>query len=105
MALFLADGIAQAAEIKILSAGTTEEPLKHIATDFTRATGHHVAFTIDTVGALQTKLKAAGQADVVILSVAGIEALQKDNVLPAGRTDLARVLIGVGVRDGGALPD
>jgi molybdate transport system substrate-binding protein len=97
---------ADAAEIRVFTAGATEEPLRHIAADFTQATGHTVSFTVDTVGVLQRKLKSGEKPDAAVLSVAVVEALEKDGVLPAGgRVELARVLMGVGVREGAPLPD
>ena len=102
----LSAGCADSAEIRVFSAGAMEEPLHHIAADFAKATGHTIVFTIDTVGVLQRKLKSGEKADAAVLSVAVVEALEKDGVLPAGgRVELARVLMGVGVREGTSLPD
>ena len=70
------------------------------------AAGHEVEFDFGTVGALQGKLDAGETADVVILSVPGIDKLEKAGALVAGsRTNVARTFIAVCIREGAPRPD
>ena len=58
------------------------------------ADGHEVAFDFGTVGALQAKLDAGETADVVILSVPGIDKLEKAGALvPGSRQNVAKTFI------------
>jgi molybdate transport system substrate-binding protein len=70
------------------------------------ARGHDVELDFGTVGALQTKIAAGETADVFILSVPAIEALEKSGAVAAGsRANVARTSIGVAVREGAPAPD
>src|SRR2546430_44301 len=59
---------AEAAEIKVLSAGAVRSVVSDLAEAFRRETGHTVALTFGTVGALRQKLAAGEPADVLILT-------------------------------------
>src|SRR5882757_8463076 len=60
---------------------------------------------IFVAGALQKRLAAGEKADVVVVTAAGLDAMQKENrIVPASRTDLVRALIGVAVRPGASSP-
>src|SRR5918993_3183815 len=48
----------QMADIKLFSAGAVEGPLETLIHNFERETGHKVQVTFNTVGAIQSKLKA-----------------------------------------------
>ena len=105
-ALILVTEEATAADIRVFSGGAPREVLRQIAPDFERATGHRVEFTFALVSEIQRKLAAGERADVIALPVPLIAATEK--VVPLrteGRTVLARVGIGVVVRQGTAPPD
>jgi molybdate transport system substrate-binding protein len=99
-------GSATAADISVFSSGAPAEVEKVLAAQFTREGGHRVLFTVDNPATIQKKLSAGEAPDIVILPVPLIDSLIKTGVLrPAGRVDLARVGIGVVVREGAPLPD
>lgn len=106
LALALAAAETGAAEIRVFSGGGPREVLRELAPEFERATGHHLDFTYQLVTEIQRKLEAGEKADVVLLPVPLIAATEKSMPLRAeGRVVLARVGIGVIVRQGATPPD
>jgi molybdate transport system substrate-binding protein len=94
------------AKLKIMCARSMHEVVGALADDFARATGHETELSFGTVGALQKRLDAHETADVVISSVAAIDALERTGALAAGsRTDIATTRIGVAVREDAPAPD
>lgn len=97
---------AQGAELKVFVGGAMTETVSKIGADFARSSGHKLEFVSDTTGALVNKLKAGEKADVIVVTAAAIDGLQKDGALVQGtRTELVRALVGVGVKAGAASPD
>ena len=90
--------------LKVLSAGAVEGPVHELTSAFIRDTGHEIELSVNTVGALRDRFVAGEHADVILLSVPAIEALEKAGKV-AGRTDLGRATCGVAVRDGMLMPD
>src|SRR5215472_12087681 len=82
--LALAATQSGAADLKVLGAGPVEHTFKELAAAFTQATGHKVEGSFDTVGVIEGKLKAGEKADVIILSVASMEAMTKAGSPVAG---------------------
>jgi molybdate transport system substrate-binding protein len=98
-------GRAEAAEIKVLSAGAVRAIVTELAGAFEKETGHKVSLAFGTVGVTRQRL-ATEAADVVIMSDIAIdESIKQDRVVSGTRTDIARTGIGVGVRDGAPKPD
>jgi molybdate transport system substrate-binding protein len=101
-----APGGAAAAEIKVLTAGAFKQVLLALLPDFEKQTGHHVRIENDTVGALAKRIDAGEDFDLAVLTPAAIDRLVGNGRLAAGsRKDLARVGIGVVVKEGAAKPD
>jgi len=99
-------GRGVAAEIHVMSAGAVKVAVTELAKDFQKEKGHEVKFTFATVGALQQKIAAGERADLFIMSDTAIEDLIKKGVVASGsKTDIARVGIGVAVREGKPLPE
>jgi molybdate transport system substrate-binding protein len=97
---------AGAVEINVLSAGAVQEAEKAIAKDFREATGNKVNFVVGTVGQIQEKLKSGAPADVIVVSTAALEALERGgDVRSQSAAVLGRIGIGVGVREGAPAPD
>jgi len=94
------------AEIHVFTSGAPAAVEKDVATDFSRATGHQVTVTVGNLTAVQEKLSAGENPDVVIFTSPAIAALEKAGKVVAGsQLDLARVGIGITVREGAPLPD
>jgi molybdate transport system substrate-binding protein len=103
--LMWSTSMAGAAELRVLSVGSVQIAAKVLAADFTQATGQQVALTIVAPSEIGKRLASAAY-DMVICSVPAMEALDKAGSLrPGSRSPLARVGIGVMVREGAALPD
>src|SRR6478752_3424451 len=100
-------GSTTAADIRVFSSGAPAEVEKVLAAQFTREGRHRVVFTVANPAIIQQKL-SSGEAppDIVILPAPIIESLVKTGVLrAASRVDLARVGVGLVVREGAPLPD
>src|SRR5207244_12485226 len=70
-----------------------------------RETGHTVHLPFDPAGALRQRAMTE-PVDVLIITDAAIDDLARQGVVvPGTRTDVARVGIGVGVRQGAPVPD
>lgn len=99
-------GYAIAAQLKVLSAGAVRAVVPGLADAFHTETGHVVTLDFDTAGALRKKIVAGEPADVLIATDTVIDELtRQDRVVSGTRTDIARVGIGVAVRQGTPLPD
>jgi molybdate transport system substrate-binding protein len=105
--LVLVPALASAqAEVKVFVGGAVTGPVREAGDAFAKTAGHRMVYVTDTTGALQKRLASGERADVIVVTSTAIEALQKDNRVVAGsRVDLARALIGVGVRAGASSPD
>src|SRR5262245_37673059 len=105
LALAASTGFAGAGEVRVLSVGSTQVGAKALAADFAKATGHTVNFTIRPPFNIDEEF-GKGTFDVLILSVPAMETYDKaGNLAPQSRKPLARVGVGVVVKDGAAKPD
>jgi molybdate transport system substrate-binding protein len=103
--LLPAHALAQV-EVRVFVGGAMTGPIKEAGDAFARSSGHTLVYVSDTTGALQKRLAAGERAEVVVVTAPAMDALQKENRVVAGsRVDLARALIGVGVRAGAPSPD
>jgi molybdate transport system substrate-binding protein len=97
---------AQAADIQVLTAGAFKPVLLALAPAFEQRSGHKLLIANDTAGALQKRIAGGEAFDVVVLTPGALEALTKSGQIAAGSTrKLARVAIGVAVKQGAPLPD
>jgi molybdate transport system substrate-binding protein len=97
---------AEAAEIRVLSAGAVRAVVTEVAQAFVDDTGHSLKGVFGTVGVVREKLAAGEPADVVIATDAAIGEMITQGLLVDGtRRDIARTAVGVGVRAGGPIPD
>lgn len=105
-ALMLGQAAASAAEIKVLTSGAFKPVVVELANRFTQATGTTVKVDNDTAGALARRVEGGESFDVLILTPGGLAALQKSERVASGAiTPLAKVGIGVAVKDGAPKPD
>src|SRR5215469_11391237 len=106
ISLMLSMPAANAAELKVFVGGAMTETIEKIGAEFAKASGNKLEYVSDTTGALQKRLQAGEKADVVVVTAAGLDALQKENrIAPGTRTVLVRALIGVAMQPNGAAPD
>jgi molybdate transport system substrate-binding protein len=92
---------AHGAELKVFVGGAMTETVSKIGADFARSSGHKLEFVSDTTGALVNKLKAGEKPDVIVVTEAAIDGLQKEGALIEGsRTELVRALVGIAVKAG-----
>ncbi len=106
LAALLPASTARAAELKVLTAGAYKPVLAELQGGFEQRTGHRLRVEIDTAGALQRRINGGEAFDVIVLTQAGLDALVQSGKLAAGSsTPLARVGIGVAVKQGTPVPD
>jgi molybdate transport system substrate-binding protein len=106
MCLLLVGIAAEAAELKVLSAGAMQAIMEDLGPKFERGTGHTLAFTFATAGAIVKRVQEGETADVVVLPQQGIDSFVKDGKAVAGNvTVVARSGISVAVRKGASKPD
>ncbi len=97
---------AQAAEIKVLSAGAVKTIVTELAEAFRQETGHTVVLTTGTAGGIREKVVGQDPSDVVIVTDTVLAWLATAGLVVAdSRADIARTGIGVAVREGAPLPD
>jgi molybdate transport system substrate-binding protein len=101
-----ASSSATAAEVKVLSAGAMEKVVRAMIPDFERRTGHRVAVVADTVGGLTNRIQNGETFDVAVMTPQAINDLTMKGFMDgASRIALARVGVGVVVKEGAPLPD
>lgn len=99
-------GAAHAAEIKVLTAGAYKPVLLELTPGFERSSGHTLKIDNDTAGGLQKRIAGGEAFDLVVLTPAALEPLQRAGKFAApGPRPLARVGVGVAVKQGAPLPD
>ncbi|MBK7119775.1 MAG: substrate-binding domain-containing protein [Comamonadaceae bacterium] len=98
-------GAAGAAELKVLTAGAFKPVVAALAPVFEGQTGHTVRIENDTAGALARRIGNGEAFDVVVLTPAAMEPLEQAGRVARGSSvRLARVAIGVAVKQGAPLP-
>jgi molybdate transport system substrate-binding protein len=104
-ALLLA-GVAEAAEIKVLSTQATEEAYRELVPQFEKASGHKVTTTFTGTLDANKRLAAGETYDLIIMSGPSIdEHIKGGKVAPGSRVDVAKSGVGVGVKAGAPKPD
>ena len=105
-AIAMSANIAAAADIKVLSAGAYKQVVVALAPDFEKATGHKLIIDNATAGVLVERIKGGEAFDVAVITPRAIDDLAKDGKIVTGsRVNLARVGVGVMVKDGAPKPD
>jgi len=105
-AAFLLSGIAQAAEIKVLSTQATEEAYKELVPQFEKASGHKVSTVFTGTLGVMKRLSDGESYDLLIMSRQSIDELSQSGKVVAGsRTDVAKSGVGVAVTKGKPKPD
>jgi molybdate transport system substrate-binding protein len=97
---------AVAQPVTVFVGGAMTTPVREVAAEFSKSRGTPVNIVSDTTGGLQKRLRSGEKADIVIVAAQGLDVLQGESlVLAENRINLARALIGVGIRAGSRAPD
>jgi molybdate transport system substrate-binding protein len=97
---------AAAAEIKVLTTGAFKQVVVALVPEFEKATGHKVLVDNGTVGQLIKRVDGGEDFDVLVLSPRGIEDnIAKGKIIAGSGANLARVGVGVMVKEGASRPD
>jgi molybdate transport system substrate-binding protein len=97
---------ANAADLKVISAGAVRALISGMIDDYSKQTGHKFDFTVGTTGQLRDVIASGQHADLIITSAPLMGEIEKTGKLTAGsRTDLGRVGLGVAIREGAPVPD
>jgi molybdate transport system substrate-binding protein len=97
---------ANAADIKVISAGAVRTLISGMIDDYKKKTGDNFDFTVGPTGFLRDTIASGKPADLLITSAPLMVELEKTGKLTAGsRADLGRVGIGVAIRDGAPVPN
>jgi molybdate transport system substrate-binding protein len=104
--LAVGTGAATAAEIKVLTAGAYKQVVIALQPEFEKQTGHKLVVDNGTVGQLVKRIEGGEVFDVVVVSPGAAEGLVKTGKVVAGSSvNIARVGIGVMVKEGAPKPD
>ena len=94
-----------AAEIKVLTTGAMKAVVLTLLRDFETSTGHKVIVENDTAGGLERRIAGGEAFDVAVLTPAAIARLITSGQVATGsRIDLAKVGIGLAVKNGAPVP-
>lgn len=103
---FATTAMAGPGELTVLSAASLEDALGAAVATYERDTGRRVVLSYTTPSRLAAKLKGADHPDMVVLDSASLDAIEAGGHTVAGsRATLARVGLGVAVRQGAPVPD
>jgi molybdate transport system substrate-binding protein len=105
IAVFAAHGAAQAADVRVLSAGAMQPVIEILSPHFERATGHRLVVKYGT-GPRVLKWIESGEAfDVAIANPGSIDPLVRSGrIVPGSRVQVGRIGLGIGVRAGARKP-
>jgi len=96
----------EAAEVRILTAGAMKAVVLELVPAFEKETGHKAVVDNDTAGGLSKRILGGEAFDLVIVTPAVVEDLTGKGKVAAGSSArVARVGVGVAVKDGAPLPD
>jgi molybdate transport system substrate-binding protein len=97
---------AAAADIKVLTAGAMRSVLDALRPQFEKETGHKVSLDNATAGTLAKRIEDGEAFDVAVITPKVIDDLARTGrIAPGTRADVAKVGIGVAVKEGVPLPD
>jgi molybdate transport system substrate-binding protein len=97
--------MAQAAEVKILTAGAMKEVVLAVVPAFEKETGHKAVVANDTAGALVRRIEGGEAFDLAVITPGAIRTLAGKGKIAGDAVNLARVGVGVVVKEGAPSPD
>src|SRR5437773_3619700 len=99
-------GMAEAAEIRVLSTQATQEAYLELVAQFEKATGHKVTTAFTGTVNVQKRLADGEAYDLIIMACPAIDVqIGLGKALAGSRVDFAESGTGVAVRKGAAKPD
>jgi molybdate transport system substrate-binding protein len=99
-------GVAHAAEVKVLTSVALTSVLDELAPMFEKATGNKLSIDYSLIAAQRKRILDGESADVIILSRAVMEELQKqDKFAASGLVNVAGTPVSVAARAGAPKPD
>jgi molybdate transport system substrate-binding protein len=97
---------AAAAEVKILTAGAMKAVVLELVPQFEKETGHKAVVDNDTAGGLAKRVEGGEAFDLAVITPGVIDDLAKKGKVAAdSRANVARVGVGVVVKEGAPVPD
>ena len=100
----LAKGV-YADTLKVLTTGAFKQVVVAVAADYEKRTGHHVEIQNDTAGAISKRVAAGESFDVLVLPPTALNTFASSGVVESSTVvALAKVAIGVAVKDGAPPP-
>ena len=96
---------ANAAEMKILTAGAMKAVVLELVPAFEKETGHKAVVDNDTAGGLAKRIEGGEAFDLAIITPGVIRDLAGKGKMAGNGVSVARVGVGVVVKEGAALPD
>ena len=97
---------AAAADLKVLTAGAMKAVVLALVPMFEKDTGHKVIIDNDTAGGLSKRILGGEAFDLVVVTPGVIAELAgKGKVVAGSGVVVARVGVGVGVKEGAPVPD
>ena len=99
-------GMANTAELTVLSTQATEQAYRELLPQFEKASGHTVKMTFSGTLGVKKRIADGENFDLLIMASPDIDAFIKAGTLvPGSRVDVAKFGIGVGVKAGVPKPD
>jgi molybdate transport system substrate-binding protein len=96
---------ANAAELKVISAGAVRGVVGSMIDDYSKQTGHTFDFTTGPTGFLRDTIASGKPADLIIASSPLMAELEKTGKMtPGSRVEIGRIGLGVVIRDGAQAP-
>jgi molybdate transport system substrate-binding protein len=96
---------ASAADLKLLTAGAFKSVAQELVADFERKTGHKVTIENDTAGGVARRVRDGEYVDVVVMPPGAMAPLLGSKLVESSAKPLARVGIGVSIKQGAPVPD
>lgn len=96
---------AAAADLKAFVDGPLRPAMAKLSADFRAQTGHILSSEFGSAPALKARLAAGEKADVLISLADDMEQLSKQGRVQALEVGVARIKLGLAVREGVAVPD
>src|SRR6185437_13580921 len=104
--LSLAMPAANAAEVKVLTAGAFRQVVDALVPNYERHTGNHVMIDNDTTGGLKKRIAGGEAFDIVVVTPVVVDEMIASGKVAAGsKINLANVGMGVVVKEGAPKPD